>query len=632
MLDLVRKHARSWLIKVALFLIVIVFIFWGGYSYTTREESQMARVGEHYISINEYHQHYQQLLEMYRRQLGNSLPEDLLRDMNLKKQALNGLIDRYLIAAAAQDLGLAASPQEIQQQVLRYPTFQSDGQFDQKRYQFILRQNRMSPETFEQQVGLDLALQKVQSFIKRRALVTEPEVQADFRFNYTQLEVAYALFDPKPFEAQVKVEGKALEEFYEQHQQNYMDPEKRQISYLLANQDDHLAEVRLTDQQLREVYDDHIAEYHQEQQVRARHILFGLQEGAADAEVDSVRAQAQKVLAEAKQGKDFAELARKHSSDPTVNDNGGDLGFFTRDRMVPEFSEVAFSLKPGEMSDPVRTSYGFHLIRVEEIRPEKKTPFEEVRARIEAKLKGERARDLAYRKARNLADAAYAQKDIGKASQSMQPSLTVVTTWISPKDTIPEVGGVPSASLNKLLALPEKAISDVIEVPRGFLVAQVVGIQPPQPIPFEKVKDRVEKDYRADQAGMLAQKKASDLLASARDLKSLEAAGKAAKIEVKKSAWFSRKEPDKDLPALVGEAQETIFGLQEAQPFPQAPLLLGTRYAVFQLLGRRLPEGVIEQQRPTIVSQLTELKQEQVWEAWLQEARTRTPIETYREP
>jgi hypothetical protein len=159
-----------------------------------------------------------------------------------------------------------------------------------------------------------------------------------------------------------------------------------------------------------------------------------------------------------------------------------------------------------------------------------------------------------------------------------------------------------------------------------------VGIQSPQPIPFEKVKDRVEKDYRADQASMLAQKKASDLLASARDLKSLEEAGKAAKIEVKKSAWFSRKEPDKDLPALVGEAQETIFGLQEAQPFPQAPLLLGTRYAVFQLLGRRLPEGVIEQQRPTIVSQLTELKQEQIWEAWLQEARTRTPIETYREP
>ena len=632
MLDLVRKHAKSWLIKVALFLIVLVFIFWGGYSYKSQQESQMARVGERYISINEYHQQYQQLLEMYRRQLGKSLSEEMLQDMNLKKQAMSLLIDRYLIAAAAEQLGLAATPPEIQQQLLRYPAFQSDGQFDQKRYLFLLRQNRMSPETFEQQVGQDLSMQKVEAFIKRRALVTEAEVQDDFRFNYTLLEVAYALFDPRSFEAQVNADGKALADFYQQQQERYKEPEKRQISYVLASQDAYRAEVQVTESQIREDYEDHASDYHQAQQVRARHILFGLKEDAPEADIARIRAEAEKVLAEAKGGKDFSELARKYSTDPSVNENGGDLGFFTRDRMVPEFSEVAFTMKPGELSGLVRTPYGFHIIRVEEIQPEKNIPIEEVRGKIEARLQGERARDIALRKARNLADAAYAQKDIGKAAQTMKPPMTAVSTWVSPKETIPEVGGVPTQSLNKLLALPEKGLSDVIEVPRGFLIAQVEVIQPPKVIPFENVKDRVEKDYRQEQARTLAQKKASELLAAARELKSLEAAGKAAKVEVKQSGWFSRQEPDKELPGLQGEAQNSVFELQEVQPFPEAPLMLGNRYAVLQLLGRRLPEDVLEKERSTITTRLAQQKQDLVWQTWLDGARKSTPVETYREP
>jgi peptidyl-prolyl cis-trans isomerase D len=632
MLDLVRKHARSWLIKVALFLIVLVFIFWGGYSYKNRQESQMARVGDAYISINEYHQYYQQLLEMYRRQLGSSLSEDMLRDMNLKKQALNLLVDRYLIARAAQDLGLAATTMEVQQQLLRYPVFQTDGQFDQKRYLFILRQNRMSPETFELQAGQDLSLQKVEAFIKRRALVTEAELQADFRFNYTLIELAYALFDPIALEGQVNADEKVLADFYQQHQDRYKDLEKRQVSYMLFNLAAYLSAVQVTDDQIREDYEDHAAEYHQEQEVRARHILLGVKEDASEADIAKVRTEAEKVLLEAKHGKDFTELARKYSNDPTVNENGGDLGFFTRGRMVPEFSEAAFNMKAGEISDLVRTPYGFHIIKVEEVHPEKNTPIEDVRGQIEARLKGEKARDIAFQKARNFADAAYAQKDVNKAAQAMTPPTTAVSTWVSQKETVPEVGGLAPQSMTKLLALPEKGISDVMEVPKGFLIAQVEVIKPPEVIPFEKVKNRLDKDYRVDQARTLAQKNASELLTSARDLKSLEAAGKQAKVEVKKSGWFSRQEPDKDLPGLQGDTQNTVFDLQEAQPFPEAPLMLGNRYAVVQLLGRKLPEDLLEKERSTIAARLEGEKQGLVWQTWLGEERKRTPIEIYREP
>jgi len=213
MLDLVRKHARSWLIKVALFLIVIVFIFWGGYSYKTRQEGQMARVGDHYISINEYNQYYNQLVERYRQQLRDSFSEDLLRQMNLKKQALNLLIDRYIVSKAAQDLRLTATSEEIQQKLLEFPVFQTEGRFDKKRYELILRQNRFTPETFEQQMGQDLTLQKVEAFVKRRVPVMEQELMAEFRLNNTLIQTAYLLVDPKALETQVKVDEKALEDF-----------------------------------------------------------------------------------------------------------------------------------------------------------------------------------------------------------------------------------------------------------------------------------------------------------------------------------------------------------------------------------------------------------------------------------
>lgn len=632
MLDLVRKHARSWVIKVALFLIVVVFIFWGGYSYKSDQESQMAQVGDHYVSFNEYDQYYRQLLEMYKRQFGGSVSDETLRDLNLKKQALNQLIDRNIVAMAAQDLGLTATPQEIQQQLLQYPVFQTEGHFDQKRYVFILRQNRMSPEAFEQQVGQDLSLQKVEAFIKRRALVTDAEIQADFQFNYTLLQLAFAMFDPKSFEAQVNVDDKALTEFHQQHQDRFKDPEKRQVSYVLFSRDSYLPEVRVTDGQIKDYYEDRATDYNQEQEVRARHILFALKEDASEADVARVRAGAEAVRAEAKRGKDFAELARQFSNDPSVGENGGDLGFFTRGRMMPEFSEVAFSLTPGEISELVRTPYGIHIIKVEEVHPEKNTPLEEVRGQIETKLKEERARDIAHQKARNFADAAYAQKDIGKAAQAAKPAVTAVSAWVSQKETIPEVGGLPTPSMSKLFSLSEKGISDVIEVPKGFLVAQLEVIQPPQLIPLEKAKDRVEKEYRMERARILAQNKASELLASARDLKSLEAAGKQAKVDVKKSDWFSRQEPDKELPALQGEAQNKVFELQEARPFPEQPLLVGNRYAVLQLLGQRLPEDALVKERSAITKRLEQEKQGIIWQIWLDEERKRSQIQIFKEP
>ena len=633
MLNLFRKHATSWLIKVALFLIVIVFVFWGGYSYKTRQQGQIARIGEHYISIREYDQAYKQLQEMYKRQFGPSFSEDLVKQLgvNLKQQALDSVIERYVMLDAAQRMGFSASDAEIQQRVLSYQVFLNDGKFDQQRYALILRQNHMTPEAFERQLGEEMAAQKLRDFIKRRAVVTEGEIYAEFQYNSTQVQLGYVPFTPKSLEDQVVMDASAIQKFFDEKKEGYRDPEKRQIPYVLFTPEAFTAGIQVSDDEIKQYYDENQADFHHEAEVKARHILFTVKEDAPEAEVAKVKAEAQKVLAEAKKGKDFAELAKKNSQDPGSANKGGDLGFFKKEQMVPPFADAAFSMKPGDISDLVRTTYGFHIIKVEEARPEKTETFDEAKAGIAQKLKLQRSRDIAFDKATRFADAAYAQKDLPKAAQSQNFPVAGADAWVGEKDTLAGLNGTPPAIMTKLFALREREVSTVLEVSQGFVVAQVQGIQAPKVPAFETVKDRVEKDFKAEQSRVIAKNKATEFLEAAKKSGNIENAAKERKLEMKKSDWFSRSKPDKDLPALRGESMDTVFRTDEAQPFPAAPVDMGDRYVVFQLLGKKLSNEDLAKERQGIEQRLIRQKESAIWISWLEQEKDKMQQERFRD-
>jgi peptidyl-prolyl cis-trans isomerase D len=632
MLDLFRKHAQSWFIKVLFFIIVVVFVLWGGYSYNAQEANQMARIGDHYISISDYNQSYNQLLEMYKQQMGDRFNEELLRQLNLKQQALDMLINRHILTVAARDMGLKATSQEIQQKILEVSAFQTDGKFDQKRYVALLLQNRLTPEAFEEQVAQDLSIQKVEEFVKRRASVTEDEIRADFQFNYKPIQLGYVTFEAKSFEDQVKLEDAALQAFFQENQERYKEPEKRQFAYVFVKADDHMTDVQVSEDEIKNYFEDNKEEYRQEQEVKAGHILFKVDEKAPEAEVARVKAEAQKVLDEAKKGKNFSELAKKHSQDPSAAQNSGDLGYFTREQMVPEFSDAAFAMKPGEISDLVRAPFGFHIIKVEDVKPAKEASLEEVRGRIETALKTEKAKDKAFEKARSFSDIAFAQKDIEKAAQSQQLKTSKTEQWVEQTGSLPGVEGADPEMMGKLFGLSEKDVSNVLETPQGFVVAQVMAIQPPQVPPFEKVKQRVEKDYKVQQARTLAREKASELLAEAKQAKSLEQASGAKKLEYKTSDWFTRQKPDKDLRLLRGEPLNKIFTLNESQPFPEDVFEMGFRVAVVQFLGEKTPdEESLKKERDAIANKLTTQKQAALWQGWMEEQRNQAKVEILKE-
>ncbi len=631
MLSIVRKHAQSWLIKAALIMIVAVFILWGGYSIKENRASRLARVDDYYITTNEYNKTYNAMLENYRTRFGKSFSEELLKQLGLKEQALDSIINRYLIMRAAGKMGLSATSEDIRRMIIAYPVFLRDGKFDQGVYKSLLQQRRLTPQEFENDIAETLTIQNVQDFVKRRAAVTDRELQTYVEFNNSLVQVAYAEFDPKAYENRVSVDDNGVQAYYQAHQDKYREPEKRQFAMVVFSPESYVGEgAKISEEEITAYYDDHKKQFHREAEVRARHILFKVAEDAPENEAEEVRGRAEKVLKEAKkQGADFAALATKYSQDASGTSKGGDLGYFTHDKMVAPFANAAFSLKPGEISDLVRSRFGFHIIKVEDARPEKTVSLDDARVQIVKTIQLDNGRRIAYDKAKDFVDQAYADRDIVKTAQTLKLEVDGGDTWFAKSDAaLPKVGRAPEA-LEELFALENKGISKLIETPQGYLVAQVMGIQPPQVPPFEQVKDRVVNDWKAGEAARMAKESAAEFLAAVREKKSLQGVAQEKKIQVKTSQWFSRQNPGAEFQSL-GAEMEQLFGLGESAPFTEAPLVAGNKFLVCQFMGKKTPAAeTLEKEMPSIRKQLLQEKQTEVWSAWMADLQSKARIEKF---
>ena len=295
--------------------------------------------------------------------------------------------------------------------------------------------------------------------------------------------------------------------------------------------------------------------------------------------------------------------------------------------MDAAFSAAAFALQPGEISELVRTPHGFHIIKSEEITEARTAPIEEVRGEIEKDIRSQAAQDIAFKQARNLRDLAYARKDIDKAALEMKMKVSD-PVWIAMSEDQPPF---PEPIKAKLFELGQGDVSDMLELPKGLAIAQVKSIKRPQPIPFENVKDKVTRDFRADQAKGLAQKRASEILAQAKEKGSLADVAKARNINLRQSGFFSRQEPDKDLKLLRGSSLTSIFSLEDSKPFPELPLELGNRFMVCQLQGKNPSGEPSQEEKAEISGRILRQKQTAIWTAWLIEVGRTTKVEKLKE-
>jgi len=435
LLSLMRKHAKSWLIKSLIAIIGIVFVFYFGYSFRAHEGIKIALVNDEVITAVEYQKSYRSMVEALQREYKGMWSDNLVKVFDLKNRALEALITQKLVSQEAKKIGLDVTEKEVQDKILFNPSFQFRGHFDESRYRAVLQNHHMTPEDFEVLIAREMLQEKVEQLLTALSPVTDQEVLEQYTFANEKVKVSYVEFKPDQFKSKVKVEPAAVEKYFEEKKESYRVPEKVKVVYVVFDPDAFKDQIKVGEDQIKDYYEDNLNTFKEKKQVKARHILFTLAENASKEEEERVKQKALSVLQQARAGVDFAELAKKHTEDPSGKENGGDLGYFSAGQMVKLFEDAAFKLKKEEISDLVRTAFGYHILKVEDTKEAKTKTLEETRDQILTTLMKTAATDMAHEKALSFVDRMPYQADLLKYAAENKAQAKE-TGYFSQRDTI----------------------------------------------------------------------------------------------------------------------------------------------------------------------------------------------------
>jgi peptidyl-prolyl cis-trans isomerase D len=539
MLDRMRRH-KGWL-KWSLAIVVIAFIWLYIPSFMDNpagagagNRDVVATVDGRDITVGRFRRLYQQQMQQYRSAYGANLDDRLLRQLGIEQRIVQQMIEEELGLAEAERLGLEATDSEVQTRIIALPAFQENGRFiGDQRYRQIL--NMQSPPVraseFEDQVRRSIVLEKLQSALTGWVTVSDKEVDDEFRRRNEKVKLAVLSFPADKFREGVSATDAEVASHFEAHKEEYRIPEKRKVRYALVDTNAIRERTTVSAGDIESYYQENQQQYSTPEQVTVSHILLKT-EGKDDA---AVKKQAEDLLAKAKGGADFAELANKFSEDEGSNKKGGVYDYFGRGTMVKEFEDVAFSLEPGQISDPVKTTYGYHIIKGGEKRAATTRSLDEVRPQIEDQLKWERAREQADRIANELTGMLKTPEDFEKARRD---NVIVSESGFFSRDE-PIAGlGIAPAVAQEAFTLAQNQVGGPIGTPQGLAFITVTGTQDARVPPLEEVKARVREDLLKNKALEAARQKAASLGASRQS--DLEAAAKAAGLETKTTELISR--------------------------------------------------------------------------------------------
>ncbi len=624
LLSLMRKHAKSWLIKALIAIIAIVFVFYFGYSFTSDQAMKIAYVNGELINGPEYEKAYQDMLMALQARYKSMWNDNLIKVFNLKKRALESLITQRLMSQAAKDLGLDVTEEEVQKAIMNYPAFQVNGRFDMRRYQNLLSANHMNPEDFETGITSELLDKKLKQFLFAFLNITDQEVKEYYTFANEKVKIGFVEFNPEKFEKSVKIEPQKLKEYFEKNKEQYRIPEKISVTYLEIDPKKFEGEVKVTEKEIESYYEYNADMYQQPKQVKARHILFKVGQDDAEEVKAKVKKRAEKVLLKARKGEDFAALAKEYSEGPSKS-QGGDLGYFKAGQMEAPFEEAAFALKKGEISDLVETRFGYHIILVEDVKEAGMTPLEEVREDIAATLTGNVTTELAHENGLTLLDQM--PYDVDLTVYGNQNGISAKkSAYFSKNEPIPDIKGSEKVAPT-LFALEENEASGLIELDGKFYIFQKAEIKASTLPELETVKAAVEKNFASQEARSAAESAAEKYLKALKEGKSWETAAKENNLKVQQTQFFTRRDPVPDIgnaPAL----NEMAFKLNKDNPYTQKPFVNDKGAFVIRWEGNEgIDEKKFQEEKETYRDSLTQTKHQRIFESWIKNLRDKAEIE-----
>jgi peptidyl-prolyl cis-trans isomerase D len=584
MLGWMRKQTRSWFVYVAFGIIIIVFVFFYGYSGRGGPgQSVVAVVNDHKITRKQYEKNYENLL-MASRNVYNktSFTEEELKQ--LRQRALDDLIERTLMLLEADRLGITVSLDETRKEIAQTPAFQRGGGFDKELYLRQLSAIRLSPSEFEKAVRTDTIISKLMDNVKNTAKLSDRELFDLYRLENEKVNLAFMKVNPLNFDDKVEITPQELEDFFETTKENYRIPDRVKVRYLSLDPEQFKEDAKITPEEVELYYRMNTERFTQKKRVKARHILIEVnpQEGS-DAE-EKARKKAVDLRTQIEEGDDFAKLAKQYSKDSATASKGGDLGFFEKGQMVKEFEEVAFSLKAGELGPVVRTPLGFHIITVEALEEEKKEPLEKAQTLIEEELKSEQAEEIVRKEARRAGSLIYRSGNLIEYAQ--ENGLKVIETGFFAAGEPIEGIGINKDCSNAVLVLKEDEVSPVIKAEKNYYVFQLIEREKSYLPTLEGVKEQVARRVRRDKAKEVAQTTADELLKEIAAGASMDQIAKREAITIQETGFFTRRS---NFIGQIGPLEELIqdaFTLTPEHPFPQKVYSTGTAYFLVALKER----------------------------------------------
>ncbi|MBI4083938.1 MAG: SurA N-terminal domain-containing protein [Candidatus Lambdaproteobacteria bacterium] len=563
MLTLLRKHAQSWLIKLLLGVIVVTFVISFGVGTFTANKAVVARLGSDEILLNEFNQRYQEELDALRRRFPENA-EQIAQQLKMREKVLERMIDRRLLLEEAEREGLRITDRELKDAVARTKTFQIGDRFDFETYRTVLSQNRMTPESYEERLREDLLLTRYQRSLMAGVLIGEPEIDLRYRIEHEKVEVDYVYANPATFEKGLTPSADAEKAYFEAHRKEFTQPPQYRIAYLVLSAAKLEQGVSVRDRAVERYYELHSEdEFSTPKRVRASHILKQVPPGATPEQEAKLREAFAPVLQEARAGKDFAALARKYSDDPSKA-KGGDLGFFVQADMVPEFAAAAFALERGQVSEIVRSPFGFHIIKATEIQPAVVKPLAAVRAQIAERLRVERAERKLDLEAERLPQRI--EKEGLEAVAKTLGLQVAETPWFDGTGVLPGLGS--SAPLHALLKVRKAGdISAWRRNPQqGHVFFKVLETKPARQKELDEVRAELTRLVRAGQAVERALADAREAFKTLRQPQQLAAYAKRRGLALKTATFTA---VDGSLPELGAnrEFQQAAFRLSAEQPF-----------------------------------------------------------------
>lgn len=634
MLKVLRKRKRSWIIFLILGAIIMVFVLWGVGNFKVDKASIAASVNGKPITAIAYARAYQKQINYYRSILKDQFNDELLEKMNLKQNTIQMLINTELLLQEAKKQGITVSTDDIQKKIASIPMFQKDGMFDKRQYLQMLKANHILPGDYEKGIKDGLIIERLEKKVTDTINITDKEAEDAFAGENKKINLQYIAIDGIRFEKDVVAADGETQAYFEKNKTSFKLPTMIKAAYISIPFKDTLQKVKVSETEVKEYYEKNTKEFQMQKQVLARHILIRPAPGASDIKKakEDARKKAEDILSLlAKKGADFASLAKKYSDDKASGGKGGSLGYFKQGEMVKSFEDAAFSLKKGEISGIVETEFGYHIIKIDDVKEARLMPFKEAKDIIVKKLTEAGARKLALDTAAEIQKAVISERRELKDEAAKKKLKLIEIGPFSERDM--NIGLVRNAELRKtVFSLKAGEISNAVETENNVYIIKILDKREEHIPVYEEAAPYVKAALTKEKAMEKAKETADAILKRLKQGEDFQKLASKEGYAVGESGFFTKVEgyiPNIGLPVAD---KPDIFLLAKENPYYSQAIPYGTKFYIFGLKGIKEPDKAeFEAKKTQIKDRLLKEKQQDSINKWMNDLKSKAKIEINKE-